>query len=475
MTKRFRQPAKLLCIMAAGLWGAASHASGTASSDEAAAYPLNLERAIELALSQNRNLAISALGTRSSSLAVSDAESEFAVSAQPEVSFNTATGGDESSTVGLNISRKLAAGTELSSRLVHEELGDADGGRERLVVEVSQPLFRFAGRLVNEEPVIQAQSELVRARRQLAAQKQDLVVEVVREYENILRLRQQLESDRQSYERSRKLSRSTQAKEALGRASRVDTLRVRLQLGQAQSRLEDNRERIESTKRAFAELLGFDPETRFKLAPNAPLELDLPPFKEMLRVALDNRLDYAQALQDHRDARRGVRIARRSLGPDLRLVARYERFNDAAGGVQEDDGWFLGLTAGTDLNRIRERNRLGQARIEARSSDQFIQLVELSIARQLQQRLLAYRRATAEQAIQRRNLKHAEARLTLARRLYEIGRSDNFTVTDAEDAFIQAESRRLAGESDVSITAYELLRSMGTLSDVPEDLKPRRF
>jgi len=470
MSKRIMIPARLWCAAVVGLWAAAGVTDDTV---ESGALQLNLQRALELALAQNRNLAITAMETNSAGLAVSNAQAEFQTNARPAISLNSNAEGSSSSSLGISASRKLTTGTELSARLAHEELAGSDSGQERLVVEISQPLFRFTGRLVNEEPIVQARSNLVRARRQLSEQKQDLVVSVVREYENILRLEQQLKADHQSHERSRALFRSTRAKEALGRASRIDTLRVDLQRGQALSRLETNREGLESAHRAFAELLGFDPGIRFQLRPTVPLDIEVPRPEEALRVALNNRLDYAQALQDRRDARRGVRIARKGLWPDLRLVARYEHINDLSGGVLSDDDRVLfGLSAGTDFNRVRERNAIRQSRIEERSATQLVQLFELSIARELQQRILAYRRASADIEIRKRNLEHARARLALARRLYEFGRSDNFTVTDAEQALVQAESQWLAGKSEASITAYELLRAMGTLTDVPEALRP---
>lgn len=470
--KRIRQFAiGLLCAAATGACAAAGGVAGLAG----AARTINLERAIDLALSNNRLLAITALDTDSASISVDNARSVFAVSARPEVSFNTASGNGGSSTVGFNTSKRFETGTEVSSRITREELDGVEGARERLVVQVSQPLFRFSGRLVNEEPLVQARSNLVRAKRQLESQKQDLVVDVVREYENIIRLEKQVEADVRSHERSRTLYKSTKAKETLGRASRVDTLRVDLQRGQSLSRLESDRERLESARRTFAELLGFEPRTQFRLAPTIPLNLDVPPLEQTVRVALANRLDYAQALQDQWDARRGVRIARKGLWPDVRVVARYEHLSaDPVEGL-DDDRWFVGLSADTDFNRTRQRNTLRQAGIDARSAEQFSRLIELSIARELQQRLLAYRRAAADLKIRERNLRYAEERLRLARRLFDIGRGDNFSVTDAEDAYVQAESQRLAARSDASITAYELLRAMGTLTEVPAELKPRQL
>ena len=179
---------------------------------------------------------------------------------------------------------------------------------------------------------------------------------------------------------------------------------------------------------------------------------------------------------DFRDARRGVLIAGKQLQPDLRLVGRYQRLSDPSdsdGGLNlNEQTWFLGLAADTDFNRVRERTALRQSQLGATSSDQFLRVLELRIARELQQRILAYRRAFAELKILQRNLRHAEARLDLARRLFEIGRGDNFSVTDAEEAFLLAEGNLLSGRANASISAYELLRTVGTLTEPPPGLKP---
>ncbi|MCZ7599723.1 MAG: hypothetical protein M5U09_20950 [Gammaproteobacteria bacterium] len=124
-------------------------------------------------------------------------------------------------------------------------------------------------------------------------------------------------ADRESLDRAEELLRSTRAKEALGRSTRIDSLRVELQRGLARSRLAANTERLESERQALAELLGLDPDIVLALEPTGIFSIDLPPADEAVERALDNRLDYAQALQDRDDAVRGARIAENLLLPDV--------------------------------------------------------------------------------------------------------------------------------------------------------------
>lgn len=441
-----------------------------------AAESLDLTQAINYAMAQNRTLILSASSVKSSELGIVGAKSEFRFSVRPNVTAALNSGpGNQTSVLGFTVSKKLETGTELSTRIETERFDFVDDDEERFVVELSQPLFRNAGRLIHTESLKRANSSWMAARRRFELQKLDLVINVVRSYEQINLFKKQITADEQSYQRADALFRSTKAKEALGRTNRVDTLRVELQRGQALSRLETDRERLITAQLEFAELLGFEPDTVFDLKPTAELQINVPGAEEAVRIALQNRLDYAQQLQDYVDAKRNVKIARRGLFPDVRLIARYTKVSNgliAFGDAGEKDRWFLGITGDTDFNQVRERNILDQARIDSDSERQTVTLTELLIARQIQQVLSAYRRAQGEYKIAQRNFDHALSRQTLARRLFELGRGSNFSVTDAEDAFLQSETQLLGARSAALVSSYELLRSMNTLTEFNDDLKP---
>ena len=436
---------------------------------------LELSQAINYALAQNRKLVRAAHTVDSRGLGIIGAEAEFKYSVRPAVSWDVSEGEDDLG-YGLRASKKLIWGTKLSVDGKVSKDQEDDLYRSSIQVEMQQPIFRF-GSLIHGEPIVQANHDLKSARRRFEMQKADLVVEVVKTYEDILRLQHQVQSDQESFNRMEALYRVSKVKEVLGRTTRIDTLRVELLRGQALSRLEANQERLSSTKRDFAELLGFEPGTVFELEPAPLLKFEIPEPEEAVKIALENRLDYAQVLQDHEDAVRNVDIARRSLWPDLKLFARYEWFGegqDTANATQLDENiWVIGIAADTDFNLTKERTTLGQARINQTSALETIKIIELSIARQVVQSLLAYRRTLAEVKIAEKNFELAVARAKLARRLFELGRGDNFSVTDAEEAFLQAENRLFTTRPEALVSGYRLSRSLGTLIESPRGLRPK--
>lgn len=440
---------------------------------------MTLSAAIDTALTQNRDLAKLALSLQFALLSREGAVADFAITVRPSGSANQY---DErtSYNYGVEAIRKFSWGTDLSLRGKIEDAGIEDSDvskRDSLRVEVSQPLFRYAGPLVNLNNLVSAQSQVAAARRNVELKKTDLVLQVVETYVDILRLDRQLEAEKQSLERSDGLLRLTRAREAQGRVSRVDTLRVELQRGQAESRVEVTQERLSSARLDFAELIGADPLAVYTFEPMPDLVLDPPSTDVAIRVAFSNRLDYAQVLQDRRDAERGVRVSRRFLLPDVRLVSRYEQFGEGATSSDaselDEDSWFVGLQASTDLPMRQEQISYKQSIVSEQSAREDVEISEVFVKKQVQQQLLAFERAESEVNIAGKNLAAAKSRVRLARRLFEVGRSDNFSVTDAEEAYQTAENTFFAAKAEASAAAYRLLRVLGSLIEYPEDLKPK--
>ncbi|MCO6401023.1 MAG: TolC family protein [Verrucomicrobia bacterium] len=443
----------------------------------ASAQPaLDLPTALNLALTQNRDLAQRARAVGSADLSLASARADFGFSLRPDGGAQT-TDDRDSYSYGLALGKKFLLGAELSAgpRIQWSETDDDSNTRTSWQADLRQPLFRNFGALVQGEALILANQRIRSAQRDYELQKASLLLRVVEMFESLIRLDRKIASDDASLQRLDKLYRLTRARERQGRATRVDTLRVELRLGEAKSRLETSREQLSSQQRDFAELLGQSPDTRYTLEPPPLLDLEPMPPTEAVRVALSNRLDYAQAIQDYKDTVRGEKIARRGLLPDLNVVARYESYDNSSDtytGTRKGDLWSVGIGGDTDLNQSHERARLGQAILSRESAIESVRIRELAITREVQQQTTAYRRAMDEMRIAERNHQLALQRAKLARRLFEIGRGDNFSVTDAEEALTDAEDRRLSSRAEASVAGYNYLNTLGTLLEAPAVLRP---
>lgn len=448
---------------------------GRGISPERTTETLDLARAIRMAIAQNRTLARSAVDTSIGALDIARAETAFQLDVRPEF-YLDAQSGQTVAGGGLSASKKWPLGTQTSigGFLAGASIDGSALRQKSLQIEITQPLFRNFGALIQREPVIQARHNYRTSLRALEIQKDAIALRVVESYENILQLERQVLVEQASASRMDKLVRLARAKELLGRTKRVDTLRAELLRGQAQFRLEAIQEGLSFEQRDFAELLGAPPETIFELRPTVLLELNVPPLEEALRTALRNRLDYAQTIQNGSDAARGVRIAGRNLLPGLNLVARKNWTAGDALGLASGplNNWSAGLSLDMNLNLKEERAALEQARLVGSSADLNTGIVELAIAREVNQQRAAYRRAQAALKIAERNKDLAASRRSLAQRLFELGRSDQFSVTDAEETFLLAENQWLAARAEASLAGYRLLHVLGTLVETADDLKP---
>ena len=438
---------------------------------------LDLSTAISIALSKNKKLTSALLAIKSELINVEDAKLPFEFRIQPGISVST-DGDKNDAGAEFSVSRKLVWGTEVKL--------SAGGGYERgddytnlyrgtLKVEFSQPLLRSAGKEVNLESLIRAENRVREAQRLLEMQKMDVIVAVVESYMNLLQFKQEMISAEKALERMKKLFQLTGAKERMGTATRTDTLRAELQLRQTDSSFRELKERYDAKMRDFNELLGVELTNVFNLAPVPVFEGQLPEYDMAVNIALSNRLDYAQQLQELEDAVRGVSISKNSLLPDLDVFFKYEYSGEGPDGYRlksYDSIWFAGLRMQTELGRSAQKIEFKRAVNEKEIASNRVEILKISIMKQVAQQLSECRRTIEQVVLARQNLEVASVRLALARKMFEIGRGDLFTVTDAESAFLDAERKFFIEQSGVIVAYYRLRRILGTLLEVPASLKP---
>lgn len=438
---------------------------------------LTLDAAIEQALAHNRDLVKGALDIQAYRVAADRAwETARDIRIVPA---GTAQAGSDSDTwrAGLGAEATGAYGTRVAAGAAVSQIevdGAATQRRGEVRVEVEQPLFRNFGPLVQNEPIVSANENLLAARRAWERDRSALAVSVAELYESLILLRHQIDSDEAFAARMERLYALAGAREQQGKAARTETMRMDLQRGEAALRLETERALLDVQFQEFANLLGLPLDSVFRLTPPPLLDLDVAAADRALAVALAERPDYAQALQDIDTGDRQLRLAQRNLLPDLRLAARQTTYGQGedwsdAGRLDQDD-WFVGLAADVNLNLRGTRLDVARATLDADASRQTAEIVRSRLALEVNAGLAAYRRTRMSLELAGRNRDLAAQRAELARALFEAGRAAADTVSDAEADFIAAQLSELAARRDASVSAYRLLHVLGTLLPVPPDL-----
>ncbi|TAN35956.1 MAG: TolC family protein [Verrucomicrobia bacterium] len=439
---------------------------------------LSLQGAVQLALLQNRDLAKLAAMHETALLDRAGAETDFSIRTRPNGGVSS-TGGIQTRQLGLDLVKKSEWGSEveIGGTVSRSDIPDSDfAARDSVHITLSQPLLRYAGKLMNREGLERASSRIRTALRSLELKKADVTLQVIQAYAEIEQLEAQTAVEQATLARLDKLQRLTQVRAQQGRATKVDVLRVESQRGDAELRARSVSQRAAALRLDLVELLGLAPCAAIQLAPRPMLAGETQAVEAAVTTAWSNRLDLAQVQQDYRDVERGLRIARHMLLPDLKLVTTYERYGEGptvAGASGFDQGnWSIGLQSGSELGTGKEHIAYRQAQLDERTAGDDIETTRRLIERQVRQQWLELTRAQAEIGLALRNRTVAESRLRLARRLFEMGRGDNFSVTDAEQQFQSVETAWLAAQTEAAVAGYRLRRIMGTLIECPEELKP---
>ena len=435
---------------------------------------LTLVEAINHGLIHNRAMRIANLSVEEAGIAVTEQAAAFALRWSPEGGVSINQDEESSSFYGLRMSRRFEWGGEASIGAGYENRDDGDGAYARF--DIRQPLFRDAGFLVNSEGETRAREAALDARRSLYLRKMELMIDIVRGYEAVLRYERQVEMDRLALKRLEDLLTLTRVREETGNATRLDSLRVDQQRGEAEVNLEGSLELLALERDDFFNVIGWTNAVDVVFTEPPLLDLESPTLPDALAIAFSNRLDYARALDQLTAAERQIVIARKDLQPDLDIVANYRMTGGQDGRSSTDlaeDSWFAGIAVDPELNRYERR--AGLLRTVSRRDQAIISLADLDyvIERDIKQQNRAYHRARASYTIARRNTELAWKRLTLAESMFRAGQGDNFSVTDAESAHAAAIATELAARAEASLSAYRLMFALGTLLDVPHELKPR--
>lgn len=434
---------------------------------------LDAGTAVALALAHNRDLQLEARRVAAARLAVEGASAEFTTGIRSDSGASISSDSDAWQ-YGAVLTRPLLNGTDLSAGANYRSETFDDGTESRgwaARLGLSQPLFRNYGTLVNSERLTRARREVLTAMRAYEARRDRLALDVLETYEAVLRIERQLDADAAFLSRADRFLRLTRAREAQGRATRVEALRVELQVGEARARRRAGFQRLETARRVLADLLGGAPDAVFTLAEppeTVPENVDA---AAATGIALSNRMDYAQVVHNVEDARRGLKIAERSRWPDVRLLAQYDAPFATDAGAKREESWFVGLTTGNGFNPRQSKVEIATAGLGVEDARDRTGIAALQIGREVRDRIEALSAARDEQPIQQRNVELARARAELARRQFEAGRGDHFSATDAEDALNDAIGRLLDSRSATRLAAYRLRSSLGTLIEHPAELR----
>lgn len=365
---------------------------------------------------------------------------------------------------GGSVSAQLLAraAEDLHLRVAGEETSSAD-----VLLSANIPLLRGAGQAARE-PRIQAERSLIYSVRSFERFRRSYLVDVAREFLDLVVRQQNIENTKQELERRLE---NLDRERSLAEGGREAGFRAAL----AENDLLDTRDQLRGQQDSyqlaldrFKVRLGLEVSTNIEIEPS---ELTLPAPATDISRAVERALTYRLDLQTSRDriadARRGVDNAANEILPDLDLAGSVSIPTDSErqrAGLRfnsEDTDFFASVTFGLPLDRRIERLQLRQAQIDAERSVRDYNEFRDNVIVEVRGSLREIERAIFTLDLQQRNLE-------IARRRKENidaapSRATPLERSEAEDAITSAANALDQARRDLQVAILEYLLSTGTL------------
>lgn len=381
----------------------------------------------------------------------------------------------------LSITRLLASGGlvvfDFTNSLVRRFTGFSFSDRtdfgSTLRLAFSQPLLRGFGRQVVQEPLVQAERNVLYALRDFERFRQEFAVQIASEYYDLARQIDAIENDRRSYLQFINAREQSEALADRGRRSQVQVDQALQSELRARDSWIRSLQSFEGALDRFKITLGLPMEAHISVDQGELEELvaaglilvDLTE-GEAIEIAVNGRPDFQNDLDRLDDRKRQAEVAADALQMAVDIQGGYvvgtERdspFNFRGG----DASWDAGITVDLPIERLRERNTYRETLIRVESQRRATSLAEDEIKRSIRNALRVLMQLQESHRIREQSVIVAERRVESTTRFLRMGRIEVRDALEATDALTQARNSLTSALVDFRIAVLGLYRDLGTL------------
>ncbi len=264
---------------------------------------------------------------------------------------------------------------------------------------------------------------------------QDLVSQIQTAYMQLIRIRQQMEIIEQSIELNQSLKNLAAEKLKLGATTELELLQTTNLLNADSSALLNLNNQLAQAKTGLNRLMGVTPDMAFEV----PLQLTeevLPTREELIQLATRQNYDLRLLQYDEQIALAQIKEVRSALFPEVNLNAGFNyNYSKAEVGFLLSNRSFgptVGISATYNLFPGRNiKKDIANVAIIKENIDYTKAQTELNMQADILQLYQQYEALVELQALEIRNVETAQRGTTLARQLYQAGKTTNFEVREA--------------------------------------------
>jgi outer membrane protein TolC len=408
----------------------------------------------------------------------------FRLSIQTSGTLGAALLGDDeganTAVVGGNVGLQLLLGTvalvvgsiglDLARSLV---TSDGWGATSRVGLGITQPLLAGFGRAIVEEPLTQAERNVVYAVRDHERFRRTFAVDVATRVYRLLQLRDTVANEEANFQSLVLVRERNEAMAAAGRLSEIQVDQARQDELRARSRVIARQQQLESLHDDFKVLLGLPVETRIEIDANELVRLverglavvELAE-EDAVDLALDLRLDYHNVLDRIDDAERRVVVAADALRALVAVSADVEARSDVGAPLEfSDDGvsWRLGLDVSLPFERLPQRNAYRASLISLDVATRNAEASRDSLVSGVRAALRELVSRRQDYDIQLNAVALAERRVESTRLNFEAARAQTRDLLEAQNALLEARNALTSAMVDHRIAVLTLLRDLEVL------------
>ena len=341
---------------------------------------------------------------------------------------------------------------------------------EQVTLDITQPLFS-GGRTVND--VRRSENLVLADRARLADTEQQVFLDVVTVFMNVLREKAVLDLAINNEQRLRRRLQSTRDRFEVGEVTRTDVAQAISRLSVATAERVSAEGDLTAARAAYLNVVGILPQSlSWPKAMGGLPKSDL----DGRRIAAAENPALHRAVFTERAARNDVDLAIGVLLPSLDLDASLRHANDTAsqGSISKSAELVARLTlplyqSGAEHARVRQARQVAsQRRIEVEESRR--QVLE-TVTQRWQELQTARARTTAFKAA----VKAAKTALDGVSQEAMVGTRTVLDVLDAENELFQAKSDLVRARRDAIVASYALRAAIGRLTADAVGIKGARY
>jgi outer membrane protein len=382
---------------------------------------------------------------------------------------------DENVSQALSGYRPTVSGSATIAKSRSRNFFDEAGGKQTLtpvtaIVAAEQPVFR-SFRTYNA--VKESKTRVQAARSDLTSTEQDVMLNTVSAYMDVLRDQAVLELRRNNVQVLDRQLGASRDRFEVGEITRTDVAQSEARKSGAISSRSAAEADLTASRSAYERIVGNAPGTLSQPEPMGALPESEP---RAIEIALAENPNLIAARLEEEAARQAISTAKSELGPEFGIVAQYE--------YQEDQfvrGFSAGTTsimaratvpiyaAGVTSSRIRQAKQVNaQARMQTIETER---LIRERVAN-------AWERLRAARAIIESSNAQVDANkiaLEGVRQEQEVGSRTTLDVLDAEQELLDAEVNLVRAQREEYVAQFQLLSAMGRATAEALNLPVERY